>query len=248
MRTEILINDFATRSFRDVGDQDYIAARLSYRHGLYSQFHWQSLQAIEKYFKAILLYNRIKADDINHDLDRALKHAEKLPFKLSLSRSTIDFLSHLSRFGRFRYLESSYFVKGPKLLELDKSVWEIRRYCKVLNYEIEVPDGQVINMLEPELEHIERSTDHSPHRFKLIGGLLERIVDNPTHVSRSALVWQNPCFTKTTRKTVRVPTPLVAVNSPLYLNPQIVDEVRKYVFLPSDVLRAYRDAAKKHKP
>lgn len=247
MRIETLLNDFATRSFRDIGDQDYIAARLSYRHGLYSQFHWQSLQAIEKYFKAILLYNRVKADDINHDLDRALKHAEKLPFRLSLSGSTLDFIGHLSRFGRFRYLESSYYVKGPKLVELDKSVWEIRRYCRVLNYEIEAPNGQVVNMLEPELERIERSSNDSPHKFKLSGGLLEKIVDTPAHVSRNALVWQNPCFTKAKRKTVKVPTPLVAVNAPLYLNPQIVDEVRKYVFLPKDVVQAYREAAKKQK-
>ena len=46
---KILLNDFATRSFREIADQDYIAARLSYRHGLYPQFHWQSLQAIEKH-------------------------------------------------------------------------------------------------------------------------------------------------------------------------------------------------------
>jgi len=67
MNIKPLLNDFATRSFRDVADQDYIAARLSYRHGLIPQFHWQALQALEKYIKAILLYNRIKAKDINHD-------------------------------------------------------------------------------------------------------------------------------------------------------------------------------------
>ncbi|WP_107804507.1 HEPN domain-containing protein [Nitrosomonas oligotropha] len=69
MESRVLINDFATRSFRDIADQDYIAARLSYRHGLYSQFHWQSLQALEKYLKAILLYNRIEAKNINHDIE-----------------------------------------------------------------------------------------------------------------------------------------------------------------------------------
>lgn len=247
MRTEALLNDFATRSFRDIGDQDYIAARLSYRNGLYSQFHWQSLQTIEKYFKAILLYNRIEADNINHDLDRALKYLEKLPFTLDLSKSTLDFINHLSIFGRFRYLESSYFVIGSKLVELDKAVWEIRRYCRVLDYDIEAPNGAVVNMLKSELKNIERSRNHSPHKFKLNGGLLEKIVDTPSHVSRSALVWQNPCFTKVKRKTVKVPTPLVSVNAPLYLNPQIVDEVRKYVFLPKDVVRAYREAAKKKK-
>ncbi len=88
MEAKILINDFATRSFRDIADQDYIAARLSYRHGLYSQFHWQSLQALEKYLKAILLYNRIKATNINHDIECALEHTKKLPFEILRSNST----------------------------------------------------------------------------------------------------------------------------------------------------------------
>lgn len=51
--TEALIDSFADRSFRDIADKDYIAGRLSYMNGLDTQFLWQSLQAIEKYFKAI---------------------------------------------------------------------------------------------------------------------------------------------------------------------------------------------------
>jgi HEPN domain-containing protein len=157
MNTEILLNDFATRSFREIADQDYIAARLSYRHGLFSQFHWQSLQAIEKYLKAILLYNRIKATDINHDLEKAIKHTRKLPFEILRSESTDNFIKHLSNFGRFRYLEASYYLHGPKIVELDKAVWEIRRYCAVLNYDIKLPAGSTKNMLELELEKIRNS-------------------------------------------------------------------------------------------
>lgn len=54
------LNNFATRSFRDVADQDYVLARIAYRSELYAQFLWSGLQAIEKYLKAILLYNRIQ--------------------------------------------------------------------------------------------------------------------------------------------------------------------------------------------
>jgi HEPN domain-containing protein len=152
MDTEILLNDFATRSFRDIADQDYISARLSYRHGLYPQFHWQSLQAIEKYLKAILLYNRIKATDINYDLDKAIKYIGKLQFEILRSESTDNFIKHLSNFGRFRYLESSYCIHGPKIVELDKAVWEIRRYCTVLNHEVKLSDGKKKNLLEIKLE------------------------------------------------------------------------------------------------
>ncbi|MCG7201193.1 HEPN domain-containing protein [Marinobacter pelagius] len=244
MEREILINDFATRSFRDVADQDYIAARLSYRHGLYPQFHWQSLQALEKYLKAILLYNRVKAKSINHDLDKALKLTRKLPFQLSRSSITDDFIKHLSNFGRFRYLESSYFIKGPKLAELDKAVWEIRRYCKVLDYDLALQCGNVENMFQHELDAIEKSKQRPPQKFRIAGGLLEKIIDQQKHPSRSALVWQNLFFGKVVRRQVRMPTAFHAVNAPLYLHPEILDEVLKYVFLPDKVAEAYREHGK----
>jgi hypothetical protein len=48
MDTKVLLNDFATRSFRDTGDYDYVAARMAYRAKLVPQFLWSGLQAIEK--------------------------------------------------------------------------------------------------------------------------------------------------------------------------------------------------------
>ncbi len=244
MEKHILINDFATRSFRDIADQDYIAARLSYRHGLYSQFHWQSLQALEKYLKAILLYNRVKAKDINHDLQKAIKHTQKLPFLLKRSPITDKFLKHLSDFGRYRYLESSYFIYGPKLAQLDKAVWEIRRYCKVLDYETTIESGQIVNMFRAELDKIEASELQPPQKFRLTGGHLERILDKRGHPSRSALIWQNLFFGNSIRKRVRMPSVFQAVNAPLYLNPEILDEVLEYVFVPKEVERAYREHGK----
>ncbi|HCT5171431.1 TPA: HEPN domain-containing protein, partial [Enterobacter cloacae] len=56
---ELLLNDAARRSFRDMADQDYLSARLCYKHKLNFQFLWLSQQAVEKYIKAILLYNRV---------------------------------------------------------------------------------------------------------------------------------------------------------------------------------------------
>jgi HEPN domain-containing protein len=240
MNIEPLINDFATRSFRDVADQDYIAARLLYRYGLIPQFHWQALQALEKYLKAILLYNRIKAKKVKHDLDKALEKAKELPFRLNLSSSTVELIKHIDTFGRFRYLETSYFVDGPKLVQLDRAVWEIRRYCRVLNYENKLNDGTVKNMLELEIDKIKRSDDKSPHKFRIMGGVLENILDNRENVARVALVWQNGFFTGKSRKFVKSPILFNAVNSPLTLHPEILEEVQKYIFIPSDVVDAYK--------
>ena len=33
-QTEILLNDFASRCFRNVADEDYVVARMAYRAGL----------------------------------------------------------------------------------------------------------------------------------------------------------------------------------------------------------------------
>ncbi len=242
MDIELLINDFATRSFRDVADQDYIAARLSYRHGLIPQFHWQALQALEKYIKGILLYNRIKAKKINHDLVKALQYTSELPFELNLSPSTMELIKHIDNFGRFRYLEISYFTYGPKLVQLDRTVWEIRRYCRVLNYELKLPDNSIKNMLDIEIEKIENSVNQSPHKFRIIGGLLEKILDEKENTARSALIWQNGFFTHKTRKTVKSPTHFHSTNAPLLLHPEILDEVLKYIFIPKDVVNAYKEA------
>ena len=72
MNKEILINVFAIRSFRDVADYDYIAARMAYRAQLVPQFLWSSLQALEKYLKCILLLNRIKSTKPTHSLKALL--------------------------------------------------------------------------------------------------------------------------------------------------------------------------------
>ena len=106
MNINVLLNDFAIRCFRDIADQDYIAARMSYRAQLIPQFLWSSLQAVEKYLKAILLLNRIPAKDVSHDLAKALKYSQKLKFTIRLSPSSDKFIEYLDTFGRFRYMES----------------------------------------------------------------------------------------------------------------------------------------------
>ena len=241
MSTESLLNEFATRSFRDIADQDYISARLSYRNGLYSQFYWQALQAFEKYFKAIFLYNRIKARDIKHNLEKALKYAYELPFDMELSSSSEGFIRHINEFGRFRYLEVSYFTQGPMLVQLDRAVWETRRYCRVLNYKKNLSDHGRNDVLKKD---IKKSEECFPHMFKIRGGFLEQVIDSKEHSARSALIWQNAFFASRARKVVRSPAGFHAVNAPLSLNPEIIDEVVKYIFLPSDVVTAYKKANK----
>jgi HEPN domain-containing protein len=81
-----LVNDFAVRSFRDIGDGDYIAARMACRAALVTQFLWASQQAVEKYLKCVLLLNPVKAKKVRHDLRAALgkiKGSGKVSLKLT---------------------------------------------------------------------------------------------------------------------------------------------------------------------
>lgn len=240
---EAHLNSFASRCFRDVADRDYISARMCYRAGLISQFHWASLQAFEKYFKAILLYNRIKAKNVGHDLALAQKHAEKAPFQVKLSDLSLKLLAHLDNYGRFRYLETSYFIHGPKLVELDKAVWELRRYCRVMDYLLPIPGKASKPMLELEVQRNERAEKRPPQEFYIVGGALEAIIKKQDHPARAPLVWQNGFYGKSRRRRVTVPTHHYAENSPLFLYPQILDHVLEYIHIPKDVVAAYRAAA-----
>ena len=238
-----LLNDFATRSFREIADGDYIAARMSFRALLVPQFLWQSLQAMEKYVKCILVLNRIKAPK-SHDLSELIEAFEKTKkFEVRLTPETRRFLTYLDTYGRFRYYETPYYTLGDELFRLDKAIWEIRRYARVINYKIKTPDGNEIDLLAHELKNNQHAEARPPQEFAILGGYLETVLAKREHPSRPYLVWHNMYFGSGRRTTVRHRRMSASGNSPLSLHPEILDEVLKYVFLPKDVIAAYRIAA-----
>ena len=238
----ILLNDFATRCFRDLADGDYICARMAYRAKQIEQFHWMGLQAVEKYLKAILLYNKIKAPKVGHSLDKALGKCKELPFTLSLSKSSLELIAHLDRYGQSRYLEISHHIFGPKLIEFDKTVWEIRRYCRVIDYQLgKGANGTKIEMLPIELERIAKSEKVPRHKFSITGGHLEKILSKLEHPARPFLVWKNFFFGSRVKKVVSLRVHGEAKNSPLFLHPELLDVIDEYVFLPPKLLGAYRE-------
>jgi HEPN domain-containing protein len=161
-RTSARLNDFPIRSFRDIADDDYIAARLAFRSMLVPQFLWSSLQALEKYLKCILVLNCVQAKR-GHDLRACLTAFEQANlFDLRITAGTHKFIDYLDTYGRHRYFETPFYVRGLEILSLDRAVWEIRRYAQVLRYELNV-DGRLIPMLPPELRRIEAAETRSPH-------------------------------------------------------------------------------------
>lgn len=234
------VNAFGTQSFRDQADRDYIAARLACRYELFPQFLWSSHQAIEKYLKAILLYNRIKASQVRHDLAQALSLTQSLPFEIKLSSRSRKFIGHLAEVGEFRYIDVPFHVNGHILVDLDLAVWEVRRYCQVLNvFEKQLPLEEQ-RQLDAAWSELTSSEIRPRYNFRLHGGLLEKIVSDGKHPSHSALLWHNPCFGARRRATVKAKNHLNAQNSLLYLYPEMLDELLKYVFIPKKLVAGYR--------
>ncbi len=234
------LNSFATQSFRDQADRDYIAARLACRYELFPQFLWASQQAIEKYLKAILLYNRIKATKVGHDINKALLLTEGLPFKIELSKRSRKFIDHIATYGEFRYLDVPFHVHGHVLVDLDLAIWELRRYCQVLNVFGKVlPEAEQV-LLREALDQLARSDDEPRYKFRLHHGLLEGIIGKLTHPSRAALLWQNPCFSSRKRAKTMAKSHFNAQNPHLTHYPQMLEELLKYVYIPKGLAEAYR--------
>jgi len=234
------LNDFAVRSFRDIADGDYIAARMACRAELVPQFLWSAQQAIEKYLKCTLLIHRVRAK-VGHDIDAALKLTEKLPFKLELRSRSREFIGHIDRNRQSRYLEMSWDLHGHALVDLDITVWELRRYCQSL-----VLQGKNVMPFEPTMlaearKQVEESLAERAVDFYIPGGALERILDAKCHPARESLLWQNMLFGVRKRRRVRVKDFMHASNAPLYLFPDMLDELLKYVHMPKDMEAAYRE-------
>lgn len=195
-RTKAEIFDFATRSFRDVADRDYIAARVCYRSGLQQQFLWMALQAVEKYLKGILLFDLRSTRAFSHNIKAAFDALLVVPdYQWQFPADIGVFIEYLQENGANRYFTYPYYTKGDELIQLDRVVWHLRRYCQRLRGELEVK-GKKVDLLPLNLARIHHPRyATNPHEFLIIGGLLEKILaarNNPS--DRRQLVWNNAYF------------------------------------------------------
>ena len=127
--TKALYMGFVTRSFRDIADKDYLAARILYKVELGPQFLWSAHQAIEKYLKAIILYNDLSTKKIGHNLEKAFKQLDTIKeITFDFPNDIEDFIKYLNQQGNNRYFEKPAYAVGEELLMLDRTVWFIRRY------------------------------------------------------------------------------------------------------------------------
>jgi hypothetical protein len=173
-------------------------------------------------------------------LAKALSLIGALPFEIELSPRSRKFIDHLAEIGQFRYIDVPFHVHGHILIDLDLAVWEIRRYCQVLNVFGKALSVEEQKLLDAARSDLASSKERPRHKFRLQNGLLEKILDDRRHPSRSALLWHNSCFGVRKRNTIRAKNHLNAQNPLLYLYPEMLDELIKYVFIPPKLVDSYR--------
>lgn len=241
----ILINNFAIRCFRETADKDYIAARMAYRAQLIQPFLWSSLHCLEKYVKGILLLNRVKVHRGHSVLPGIERMKQNGKFELDLSGDTVKFIRKLEDYGaEYRYYEVSYDTRPFDIIRLDRAVWELRRYCQPLDYNIVDLSGETKNLLILELERVHRAKTNNEKGTCIMGGALEKIIEKKDHPAREALIWNNLFFGTSRRKGVTMQSRSESGNSPFFLHPEIIDEVLKYVYIPRNVVDSVRQFAK----
>lgn len=82
-------------------------------------------------------------------------------------------------------------------------------------------------------------------KYRIADGYLENVIDDGKDPAREPLLWRNFFFGKRQRRFWKNASfSIKAANSPLYLHPEILDDVLKYVFLPKDLIDGYRSFAK----
>lgn len=224
------LNDFATRGFRDIADHDYIAARQLYRSKLYIPFLWSAQQAIEKYLKAILLFNAVPVLDIGHDIDLALCDVKKIErLKFSIPPECEKFISYLQTQGPNRYFEIESHIPFGTLFELDKTVWYLRRYCDYLDIEILTENNRRVPLFDHMVNKV-NSVEYQkkPHSFRILGGVLEREIDSKSEAGR-CLIWNNFYYGRRMRNLIRNFTDHSHDSTPTHIfHPDSLEFLRRY--------------------
>jgi HEPN domain-containing protein len=245
------ITNFVDRSFRDVADKDYINARISHRYGLEQQFLWSAQQAIEKYLKAILLYNRLDTRQIGHELTKAFDEVRKIPdIDFDFPEDIRLFIEYLNSYGVNRYFEYPYHLEGEECLELDKTVWFIRRYCYYLRQIITKPDGTVIDLFPLLIKRIQHpDTLKKPHKYYIFGGYLEKVLEDADSELRSHLIYKNFFYGKYKKKRIRNYDLKIFFTQPThFMYPEIFPDLDKLVIFSKEVRNHFNKKSKSKKP
>ena len=229
-----MLNTFALRSFRNVADADYIAARMAFKAQLYPQALWASQQVIEKYLKSLLLFRRITQTKGTHHLGDLLKKVEQA-FSVKLYDETRKFIKRIDEWDVDRYFLYSYSAERSLIALLDCAVWDIRRYCIAYHEDPASMKGKASDA--QDLSRIEDAPNRDPQKFRSpLDGYLEEVLRQMKSQAKDALLWNNFYFGKRIRRINRnFNDSFYSANSFIALYPQMLPELENYIFLPPEL-------------
>ncbi len=149
-------HDIVKELFLKTADQTYVVARWCFLNGLYLDFYWNALHALEKYLEAVLLVNGRSAKSAadggaySHDLVKLyetvraigsdilpsiLIRPDELQMRYWRDESVDDFLGRLNDLGRAenRYNIFGFSQRPDDLHKLDMLVFAVRQLCVPLD-------------------------------------------------------------------------------------------------------------------
>jgi hypothetical protein len=187
-------NYVVRRMFVETADGNYILARSAYFLRLPFDFYWLGLQALEKYYKAMLLMNGLSGRGCGHDLVKLHKRARQLAGGLlktkfvrpraqglTWSNEPVDgYVARLNRFGSShnRYATYGYWILDDDLFKLDQLVWQVRRCCRPFHLEMPNAGGKPIKT------NIKNVLRRNKREWKVSPWPLEELIDGPEDDSR----------------------------------------------------------------
>ena len=231
-------NGFIERSFRDTADRDYIAARMCFRLGLTEQFLWLSLQSIEKYLKAILLFNNKPTQHLQHNLLRGLRESLAIQkLEMNVSARTSEFVEYVSEQGPNRYFVHPRYTRKNELLELDRAVWDIRRYCQDFFF----PEGHEgrKKRLEAYFDFVRSERcEKKPSDFRLYqAGFIEEVLKGEKHKKLyEPLTWKNLLFGRNQKYRVRIKQGRSWSRPNNFIYPNLKEWLKTNVYIPKSIM------------
>lgn len=248
-----------TKSFRNVADTDYIAARICWRCHLDHQFFWMALQAVEKYLKGILLFHRASAKGLGHDICKSLERVKKLSgIDLNLTGVTEQFIRILNFKGPNRYFEWNLNRQGNELLLLDETVWKLRVYCVPLESDVKVFDeNDTPRVIWTTKEHFakikECGSELHPNLLAIPYGQLEEILTSEHNKAlwkeaREQLVWKNFYFGRKQKKSIQWRASGHYSSPQHVIEPEIFTELEKLVDFSSATREYFQTQGAKEFP
>jgi hypothetical protein len=153
--------------FVRTADENYIAARWCAANGLYTDFLWLAVHALEKYLKAVLLMNGRSSKAYGHDITRLYAEVKTLAATLLPDRNprpdhitpgpwhevSTEFILHLWRNGNAdnRYLIYGYASGTHDVSRLDQMVFAVRRLICPLDEFVVALGGTILGRTHRQL-------------------------------------------------------------------------------------------------